>query len=151
MTGQVLTKLFIFCRLKELLMYECTLHLINWWNVLYWGDNSHSRIMQLWSELHIEPTLPPHSCLSGVFLVFMCVCYFCSICYSNRDAACYQQISGFWSKTTKAIQTDSSVNVELHILYDFKQLSIQLYRVCLFQTLIKDLFNLNFNRMQFWI
>lgn len=127
--------------------------------------------MQMWSNssfdtsealvhrtIDIEPTLLPHSCLSGVFLVFMCICYL------QHAATRMQHVINKYQCLIKAKRkqfrqiplTDSFVNVYLNILDISKKgprlTSNSAYNyigsVCSRQ---KNFISLNFNVKQFGI
>lgn len=120
----------------RMLMSECISSFIDqrsyWWmNVLFsiqLTDRMHcaarkqqSPIMQMWSSFLFDTseelmhggsitwnqTLFLHSCLSGVFLVFMCCCY-CHwfAAYSKQNAAHHRQISVFHQREPKQLSTN---------------------------------------------
>lgn len=89
-------------------------------------------IMQMWSNFSFDTseemmhggsivwnqTLFLHSCLSGVFLVFMCCCY-CHwfAAYSKQNTACHLQISVFHQREPKQHSTNWLKTPPQHIIY----------------------------------
>lgn len=135
MTGQLLTKHFMFYWSKELLIDGCVfLHLINWWHILYCKTTKvphHANVEQLFIclirgahsmlmlMLNIELALFLHSSLSGVFLVFL---YFC--CYHVLLLPSKADLQH------SAHSMQSFIKKHQHFIKEWKQL-------CVFQILIR--------------